>query len=71
MIPTRANGQPAVAEYEIGDDGTYRARAIHVLGVTGGKVARIVVFFDPTLFPLFDLPAAVDAGTAPAQGGRP
>jgi RNA polymerase sigma-70 factor (TIGR02960 family) len=56
MIPTRANGQPAVAEYVIGDDGLHHARGIHVLDVADGRVARIVVFFDSTLFPLFGLP---------------
>jgi RNA polymerase sigma-70 factor (ECF subfamily) len=71
MIPTRANGQPAVAEYQTGDEGIYRGCAIHVLDVADGKIARIVVFFDTTLFRLFDLPATVDADTAPAQGGRP
>jgi RNA polymerase sigma-70 factor (ECF subfamily) len=59
MIPTRANGQPAVAEYEIGDDGLHHARGIHVLDVRDGRIARIVVFFDAGLFPLFGLPAAV------------
>jgi hypothetical protein len=29
------------------------------------------VFFDPTLSPLFALPAALGRDTAPAQGERP
>jgi RNA polymerase sigma-70 factor (ECF subfamily) len=71
LIPTRANGQLAVAEYELGDEGIYEARAVHVLDVTDGKVGRIVVFFDTTLFPLFDLPATLDADSSQPQGGRP
>jgi RNA polymerase sigma-70 factor (ECF subfamily) len=70
MVVTRANGQPAVAEYEIGDDGLFRACAIHVLDVVDGKVARIVVFFDHGLFPLFGLPATLERDTQP-HSGRP
>jgi RNA polymerase sigma-70 factor, ECF subfamily len=70
-ILTGANGQPAVAEYEIGDDGVYHAGAIHVLDVSDGRIAGIVVFFDSTLFPLFALPAALGRDTAPARGERP
>ncbi|HZE50161.1 MAG TPA: sigma-70 family RNA polymerase sigma factor [Jatrophihabitantaceae bacterium] len=70
LIPTRANGQPAVAEYGIVDGGVYEARAIHVLEVTDSQVSRIVVFFDTELFPLFDLPATLPAATAPARDQR-
>jgi RNA polymerase sigma-70 factor (ECF subfamily) len=63
MVPTRANGQPAVAEYEIGDDGLHHACAIHVLDIVDGQVARIVVFFDRRLFPLFGLPATLEPET--------
>jgi RNA polymerase sigma-70 factor (ECF subfamily) len=56
MVPTNANGQPAVAAYRCGDDGVYRAHAVHVLTATVTGIARIVAFLDPGLFPQFGLP---------------
>ncbi|WP_158889888.1 sigma-70 family RNA polymerase sigma factor [Amycolatopsis anabasis] len=56
MVPTTANGQPAAAAYQRGDDGGYRAYGIVVLTVTSTGIARIVVFGDPGLFDLFGLP---------------
>jgi RNA polymerase sigma-70 factor (ECF subfamily) len=63
MVATRANGQPAVATYlrAPGDD-AHRAFAIGALRIEGGRIAEIVAFHDPTLFPAFGLPA-----TAPAS----
>ncbi|WP_182881905.1 sigma-70 family RNA polymerase sigma factor [Microbispora sp. H10949] len=59
MVPTRANGQPALAAYVDGGDGVLRAHSLQVLEITEGGVARNVVFGDPTLFTLFALPAAL------------
>jgi RNA polymerase sigma-70 factor, ECF subfamily len=56
MVPTAANGQPAVAEYVRGDDGVYRAFGIHVLSIAGSRITRISAFLDPRLFPAFGLP---------------
>jgi RNA polymerase sigma-70 factor, ECF subfamily len=64
MVPTAANGQPAVAEYRRGDDGVLRAHSIQVLtpGPTTDRergplgVAGITVFLDPKLFGAFGLP---------------
>ncbi len=55
MVPTAANGQPAVAEYRRGDDRVMRAHSIQVLtpGATG--IATITVFLDPRLFSAFGL----------------
>jgi len=57
LIPTAANGQPAVAEYRRTADRVMRAHSIHVLtpGVTG--IAAITVFLDADLFGAFDLPS--------------
>jgi RNA polymerase sigma-70 factor, ECF subfamily len=57
LVPTAANGQPAVAEYRRAPDNVLRAHSIHVLtpGTTG--IAGMVVFLDPELFSVFDLPA--------------
>ncbi|HXA89623.1 MAG TPA: sigma-70 family RNA polymerase sigma factor [Mycobacterium sp.] len=61
LIPTAANGQPAVAEYRRGADHVMRAHSIHVLtaSVSGGAVgiAALTVFLDPALFTAFGLPS--------------
>jgi len=60
LLPTAANGQPAVAEYRRTADGVMRAHSIHVLttghtdGTTG--IAALTVFLDPALFTAFGLP---------------
>jgi RNA polymerase sigma-70 factor (ECF subfamily) len=56
MVPTSANGQPAVADYRCGADGRMRAHAIHVLTVGAGGISAITVFLEPTLFALFGMP---------------
>ncbi len=60
LLPTAANGQPAVAEYRRTDDGVMRAHSIHVLtaGVANGTmgIAALTVFLDPALFTAFGLP---------------
>ena len=64
MVPTAANGQPALAEYRRDRDGVYRGQAVQVLTLTASRVARVVVFLDPDLVPVFDLPQALPAATA-------
>jgi RNA polymerase sigma-70 factor, ECF subfamily len=60
MLPTRANGQPALATYVRGPgDESYRPFAIGVLRVEGGRIAEMVAFHDPGLFPRFGLPGSV------------
>jgi RNA polymerase sigma-70 factor (ECF subfamily) len=59
MLPTSANGQPAVGAYPRADGETYRAHSIHVLTVTRAGIARNTAFQDPSLFPLFDLPPSL------------
>jgi RNA polymerase sigma-70 factor (ECF subfamily) len=56
MIPTAANGQPAVAEYRRDVDGVMQAHSIHVLTAGGGGIGALTVFLDPTLFAAFGLP---------------
>ncbi|BBZ11309.1 sigma-70 family RNA polymerase sigma factor [Mycobacterium branderi] len=57
MIPTAANGQPAVAEYRRSDDGVLRAHSIHVLSAGRDGISAITVFLDPTLFATFGMTA--------------
>ena len=56
MMPTAANGQPALAAYQRDQAGVYRAHAIQVLTPSGSGLARIVSFNDPRLFEVFGLP---------------
>jgi RNA polymerase sigma-70 factor, ECF subfamily len=56
MIPTGANGQPAVAEYRRTADGVMRAHSIHVLGAGPDGIDAMTVFLDPTLFSAFGMP---------------
>ncbi len=56
MIPTGANGQPAVAEYRRTADGVMRAHSIHVLGAGADGIDAMTVFLDPTLFSAFGMP---------------
>jgi RNA polymerase sigma-70 factor (ECF subfamily) len=57
VVPTRANGQPAVATY-LRDNGTgpHRAHGITVLTVRGMRISRMVSFLDPGLLGVFGLP---------------
>jgi RNA polymerase sigma-70 factor (ECF subfamily) len=48
MVPTRANGQPALAVYNTG-----AAYGVQVLTVVGTRIARITSFNDPSLVPVF------------------
>lgn len=72
MVATAANGQPAAAAYRLGEDGVYRAHAIHLLDVVDGSVVRIAAFLTPSLFGRFGLPEVYPAGhtarSAPACG---
>jgi RNA polymerase sigma-70 factor (ECF subfamily) len=65
MIPTAANGQPALAAYLRGHDGMHHAHAIAVLTLAGSRVARVVSFNDPGLFATFGLPQALPAAAWP------
>jgi RNA polymerase sigma-70 factor (ECF subfamily) len=55
LVPTAANGQPAVAEYRRTADNVLRAHSIHVITTGAAGIAAITVFLDPALFQAFDL----------------
>jgi len=57
MIPTAANGQPAVAEYRRDGDGVLAAHSIHVITTGADGISGITVFLDPKLFAAFGMPA--------------
>jgi RNA polymerase sigma-70 factor, ECF subfamily len=64
MVATTANGQPAVAAYLRGSDGTHQAFGIAVLTTTTTGIARIVVFGDPDLVAKFGFPPVHPAAAA-------
>jgi RNA polymerase sigma-70 factor (ECF subfamily) len=64
VIPTvSANGAPAFGQYKPSDSGSgYDPWALQVLEVADGKIVELTFFLDTeTLFPLFGLPARLDA----------
>jgi RNA polymerase sigma-70 factor (ECF subfamily) len=59
---TANGGQPALAAYAPEPGGGHRLHTLQVFTVTGGRVARNVVFADPRVFGAFDLPGQVSPG---------
>jgi RNA polymerase sigma-70 factor (ECF subfamily) len=57
LVPTGANGQPAVAEYRREADGVMAAHSIHVVTTGAGGISAITVFLEPTLFAAFGMPS--------------
>lgn len=56
LVPTRANGQLAAANYTREDGDTeFRAMSLDVLRIVDGRIAEITTF-EPHLFPAFGLP---------------
>jgi RNA polymerase sigma-70 factor (ECF subfamily) len=56
LLPTRANGLPAVGVYAASTvDGPYEAVAVTLFSVDQGRVSRITKFGMPQLFPSFGL----------------
>ena len=58
FVATHANGSPAFAVYAL-EDGTWRAAAIHVLGVESGRIVTLTAFINPALFTAFGLPLSI------------
>jgi len=56
LVVTRANGQPALAAYVPGADGSYRAYGLMVLVVAEDGIQAITGFQDASLFQAFGLP---------------
>jgi RNA polymerase sigma-70 factor, ECF subfamily len=65
MIPTLANGQPALVGYGRGADGRYHAHAVQVLATDGAWITSVVSFNDPTLVATFGFPPILDDAAAP------
>ncbi|WP_394831312.1 RNA polymerase subunit sigma-70 [Pendulispora rubella] len=54
MVPTAANGQPAVMAYRRGEDGAHHPFGIAVLTFRPSGISRIVVFGNPALVAKFE-----------------
>jgi RNA polymerase sigma-70 factor (ECF subfamily) len=63
LVPVRsANGSPAFGQYKPSPDGGYEPWALQVLEIADGRVVEFGFFLDTeALFPLFGLPARLDA----------
>jgi RNA polymerase sigma-70 factor, ECF subfamily len=53
LVPTRANGRPAVAMYKRGDDGALKPHGILAFEVDGDHVATFDAFIDERLVGMF------------------
>jgi RNA polymerase sigma-70 factor (ECF subfamily) len=61
LLPTRANGQPAMADYSRDTFGTLRANGLWVLTVIDGRFSRATKFLAPGLVTAAGLPAQLTA----------
>jgi RNA polymerase sigma-70 factor, ECF subfamily len=61
LVATRANGAPAFAQYRPDGAGGHAPWALHLLEITGGRIAQIHSFLDTgPLFAAFGLPGRLD-----------
>ncbi|GAB3959318.1 sigma-70 family RNA polymerase sigma factor [Actinoallomurus acanthiterrae] len=60
-----ANGQPTLAAYTLEPDGGHVLHSIQVLTVVEGRIARNVVFTDPAVLELFDVPRRISSKESP------
>ena len=58
LVPTRANGQPALGAYVRGPDGTSHGVGLFVLTVDGDEICAMTRF-ENTVFPWFGLPRSL------------
>ena len=61
LLPTSANGGPAVGVYHPAGPGAYEPWAIVVLEMSGGRIAGLHHFLYPELFAQFGLPARLES----------
>ena len=66
LVPTQANGQPALGGYYADDAGALHAEGIIVLSLNAeGEISQIDSFRDPELFARFGLPLTMDPEGSP------
>ena len=70
LIPTAANGQPALAVYELNDSaGVWVAHSVHVLTLEEGRIAGMTLFLEPRLIEEFGLPLQLPRDAASGSHG--
>jgi RNA polymerase sigma-70 factor (ECF subfamily) len=60
LVPTRANGAVAFAQYRVDPAGGHAPWAIQVIEVSGDRIAELHFFLDTDLFAAFGLPTHLD-----------
>lgn len=66
LVPTAANGQPALAVYELNEAaGVWAAHSIHVLTLEQAGIATVTLFLEPRLFEAFGLALQLPRDPAP------
>jgi RNA polymerase sigma-70 factor (ECF subfamily) len=61
LVPVRANGSPAYAQYKPSADGGHEAWALQVLEMSGDRIGGITFFLDvERIFPAFGLPLRLE-----------
>lgn len=62
LVPTMANGRPAFGQYKPAPDGGLAPWSLQIVDLSGDRISGITFFLDTArLFPLFGLPAHLDA----------
>ena len=62
LVPTMANGRPAFGQYKPDPDGGLAPWSLQIVELSGDRISGITFFLDTArLFPLFGLPAHLDA----------
>ena len=71
LLRTEASGMPGLAQYRLQEDGSFAAWGLILLEQEGGRIAAWNTFLDvEKLFPLFNLPMTLPAGTPVAPSDR-
>jgi RNA polymerase sigma-70 factor, ECF subfamily len=69
VIPTAANGSPALAVYRrTVPSGPLEPHVLQVLDIVDGRIVNIHAFLDPALFSVFGLPASPETTTSDRSG---
>jgi RNA polymerase sigma-70 factor (TIGR02960 family) len=61
LVPTRANGQPALGAYVLGPEGVSHGAGLFALTLTRDRIGAMTRF-ENTVFPFFGLPRSLPAG---------
>ncbi len=62
LVAVQANGGTGFATYVAGDDGVLRGYALQVPTLRGDRIAGVLSFHAPQLFPAFGVPPVLGPG---------